>query len=116
MKIKEKRNSFMRSTYLFLFVSFLFISCKSSITNIPGGTTTINYSIPVESSVKLTLENSYNTVVRMLVDEIQNSGFYSVTFNNSDFPEGIYFYTLVARGVHDNSYFEGTKHTILIKR
>jgi photosystem II stability/assembly factor-like uncharacterized protein len=58
--------------------------------------TTIYYAIAEENRVKLTVMNILGQEVKLLVDEYQNAGFKSVTFNAGDLPSGIYFYRLQA--------------------
>ncbi|MBK8945183.1 MAG: Type 1 glutamine amidotransferase-like domain-containing protein [Ignavibacteriae bacterium] len=62
--------------------------------------TTINYSIPNVGS-DLSLSNATLKVydilgreVAELVNQKQNSGYYKIQFDGSNFPSGIYFYTL----------------------
>jgi hypothetical protein len=87
-------------------------------------TTTILYSIPTpsvftrrsamaetQSAVKVTLI-VYNTLgqkVTTLVNKAQTPGNYTVQFDASDLPSGIYFYSLQARN------FVATKKMIFIK-
>lgn len=49
------------------------------------------------------------TEVASLVNEIKDAGSYSVNFDASDFPSGIYFYTLTTGN------FMATKKFILLK-
>ena len=108
----------MRFLYFLLIIPILFIGCKSTILNAdsPRQSININYSLASDAYVKLTLENSYNTIVAILVDAQQAAGVHQVSFDSYKFPEGVYFYTLIARGVGDNSYFEATRKIILIKK
>jgi|GEM_PF-1642850 len=106
----------------FILISFigaiLFIGCESTISNAdsPGPTVLIPFSLPIDSYVKFTLENSYNTIVETLIDNQLAAGSYEVEIDTYKFSEGIYFYTLVAKGINDSSYFETTKKMIVIKR
>jgi hypothetical protein len=45
----------------------------------------------VESSVKVWVENSYNTTMAVLVDTVQAAGYYQVVFPASGWPSGVYF-------------------------
>ncbi len=58
--------------------------------------TVINYVIPVESKVNLKVYNSLGSEITELVNETQQAGRKSVTFNASGLPSGIYFYHLQA--------------------
>ncbi len=58
--------------------------------------TTIEFAIPEESFVKLSVHNTLGQEVRTLVNEKKQPGFYDVTFNVSELASGIYFYRLSA--------------------
>jgi hypothetical protein len=99
---------------LLLFLLTLSLNgCRSSILDDPS--TTIDYQIPEDSHVKMTIENNYNTVVAIPVDQDQSAGYYSVNFNASNLLEGVYYYTLEAKGINNNYYYKSTKHMLLIK-
>jgi hypothetical protein len=107
----------MKKLVIVLILIIFIIGCESSILDTyDSDPPSITYSLPVESYVKLTLENSYNTIVFTIVDAQQSAGVHSITVNTVSLTEGIYFYTLTARGVNDNSYFEATRRLILIKK
>jgi hypothetical protein len=97
---------------LFVFSFINFIGCNSSILDDPS--TTIKYSIPEFGHVKLTVENSYNTIIATLVDENQSAGAHEVTFDTSNLAEGIYFYTILFSG-ENGSYYKAQKNLILLK-
>lgn len=58
--------------------------------------TTISYSIPKTSKVKVSVYNSNGEVVKTLVDEFKEAGNYQVTFNAFGLASGVYFYQLQA--------------------
>ena len=70
--------------------------------------TTIKYSIPELSDVKLTLFNVLGEEIKTLVNEEKGAGNYSVEFNGSTLPSGIYFYQLKA-----GDFVETKKMTLL---
>jgi len=81
-------------------------------------TTTISYSIPSSVNngrtqsvvnVTLTIYNSLGQKVATLVNKAQAPGNYSVQFNASNLPSGVYFYKLQAGN------FTSTKKMILMK-
>ncbi len=85
---------------------------KASTSGTPS--TVINYSIPNvgtahELSLHLTVYDILGREVATLVNAKQNSGNYSVQFNASNLPSGIYFYTLKAGN------FSITKKMLLLK-
>lgn len=54
--------------------------------------TTINYSIPKDGNVKITVYNSLGKEVAKLVDEFQKAGAHSAHFAKSNLASGVYFY------------------------
>jgi hypothetical protein len=59
-------------------------------------TTVISYSLPRNSYVTLTIYNDLGQKVETLVDEEQNPGGHSISFDASKLSSGIYFYRLQA--------------------
>lgn len=58
--------------------------------------TRISYSIPKETFVEIKIYNMLGNEVALLVNEEQKAGTYSITFNASNLPSGVYFYRLQA--------------------
>ena len=56
--------------------------------------TTIVYSIPAQTGVCLTVWNSRGERVATLADEMKPAGTYTIRFNASDMPSGLYYYSL----------------------
>jgi uncharacterized protein YcfL len=107
----------MNKSFLVLITIVILVGCESSVLDsYDSNPPEIMYSLPVDSYVKLILENSFNTIVFTLVDTQQSAGVHSVTVNTVGLTEGFYFYTLTARGVNDNTFFEATRRMILIKK
>ena len=71
--------------------------------------TTIKYSLPENSFVTLKVYNILGKEVATLVNEEKSTGIYEVSFNATNLPSGIYFYT-----IHAGKLME-TKKMILIK-
>lgn len=71
--------------------------------------TVISYQLPTNSMVVLEVFDILGRRVRTLVDERQNAGSHTVTFNGANLPSGVYFYTLQAGAYHD------TKKLLLLK-
>lgn len=71
--------------------------------------TKIVYSIPEVSNVTLKIFNILGQQVKILVNENQRQGTYTVTFNASSLPSGIYFYS-IETGNHNQ-----VKKMILLK-
>jgi hypothetical protein len=58
--------------------------------------TVISYSLPSASNVKLIVYNTLGQEVKTLETGYKTAGNYSVTFNASSLPSGVYFYRLEA--------------------
>jgi len=71
--------------------------------------TVISYSLPSASNVKLIVYNTLGQSVKVLENGFKNAGNYSINFNASDLPSGIYFYKIEAR------QFSQVKKMMLIK-
>ena len=61
-------------------------------------TTTIKYSLPVESFVSLKIYNILGQIVSVLVNEQISAGKHAVKFNAEKLSSGTYFYRLDAGG------------------
>ncbi|MBS1494683.1 MAG: T9SS type A sorting domain-containing protein [Bacteroidetes bacterium] len=71
--------------------------------------TIISYQLAINSFVQFKIYNALGNEVQTLVNKKQNAGSYSVDFNATSLPSGIYFYKLVTEK------FSETKKMILIK-
>jgi hypothetical protein len=72
-------------------------------------TTSIIYDVPRSSKVVLKIYNSLGQEVKTLVNDVQNAGKYTVTFNASNIASGMYFYRIQADG------FTSIKKMLLLK-
>ncbi len=71
--------------------------------------TTINYGLRSSGNVKVSIYSILGENVSVLVNEVQNAGEYSVIWDASGFPSGVYFYKL------ESGSFTSHKKMILIK-
>ncbi len=71
--------------------------------------TTISYSLPVQSEVEIKIYDTLGKEVAALVNEIKSAGNYSVRWNASSLSSGVYFYRISA-----GSYTQ-TKQMLLMK-
>jgi hypothetical protein len=71
--------------------------------------TVINYELPAVSYVTLKIYDMLGKEVTALVNEKQSAGSYSVKWDGSNYPSGVYFYKLTAED------YTNTKKMILIK-
>ena len=56
--------------------------------------TEISFSIPEQTNVLLAIYNSLGEISAVILDEVLSAGYHKVNWNASDFPSGIYFYSL----------------------
>jgi hypothetical protein len=71
--------------------------------------TTINYQLPSYSHVRLELYNILGEKIGVLVDEMQETGYKSVSWDASEISSGVYLYKLTAGD------FSETKRMMLVK-
>ena len=71
--------------------------------------TTMSYTIPKESFVTIKVYDLIGREIKTLVSENKPAGNYSVNFNGTNLPSGIYFYTIRAGS------FMQTKKMVLLK-
>ena len=77
--------------------------------------TTIRYSLPVESSVKIVVYNAIGQTVSSLVNTSQRAGYYETSWNAADISSGIYFYTIEASALDGSKDFRQVRKMLLLK-
>ena len=75
--------------------------------------TKINFDVPVDSRVNIKLLDISGREVALLANEVKAAGYYTLEFNASELPSGVYFYRIVADG--NGKSFTATKKMTLIK-
>ncbi len=75
--------------------------------------TNINYDIPVDGKVNITVFDMSGKEVGTLVNEVKTAGYYTINFNASSLSSGIYFYKISLDANGQN--FVSTKKMTLIK-
>ena len=71
---------------------------EQNIPNLFNPSTTINYSVPADGHVKLTVYNSVGQEMATLVNDARAAGTYALSLDAADYSTGIYFYRLEASG------------------
>ena len=84
-------------------------SLKQNYPNPFNPSTTISFNLPVSSYVSLKVYDAAGKLSATLLEERKGSGSYSVTFNASILPSGVYFYKL------NTDKFSAVKKMILAK-
>jgi tartrate-resistant acid phosphatase type 5 len=64
--------------------------------------TRIDFTLPKKQQVSLKIYNTLGELVGELVNEVKKAGSYSVTFNASNLPSGVYIYRLKSSGFVQN--------------
>jgi hypothetical protein len=77
--------------------------------------TVIKYSLPFQSSVSLFVHNLLGETAGIIIDELQESGYYEYQWNASGFASGIYFFTLHAVTADGKDSYRSVKKMILMK-
>lgn len=72
-------------------------------------TTSIQYRVPSIEKVSLKVYDILGRELKTLVNEVKAAGNYKITFNASDLPSGVYFYTLRSGDYRD------TKKMVLLR-
>ncbi|MDP3150440.1 MAG: T9SS type A sorting domain-containing protein [Ignavibacteria bacterium] len=78
-------------------------------------TTVIQYTLPYESNVSVTVYNTLGQVVKAFNEGTKQTGSYNVNFNGEGLSSGIYLYNINAVSVNGKQNFQATKKMILIK-
>jgi len=78
-------------------------------------TTKINYSLPTTQYTILKVYDILGNEISTLVNEKQNAGSYSVEFDASDFPSGIYYYKLETDSPREAGNFNKVRKMIFLK-
>jgi len=87
----------------------LFFSLEAPYPNPFNLSTTIAYTLPLDSHVILSIYNVSGQIVSVLKDESQPAGNYSITWSAKDMPNGLYFCSLQTNG------FTQTRKIVLVK-
>ena len=69
--------------------------------------TNINYSVPAETFVTITVTNALGQLVATPVNAVVSAGSHATTFDASNLAEGTYFYT-----IHAGSFVQTEKMTV----
>jgi hypothetical protein len=77
--------------------------------------TTISYSLPFSSKVKLNVYNAIGENVAQLFNGVQEAGYHNVSFNASLLPSGVYFYSIQTNSIDGSQNFTNTKKMMLLK-
>ncbi len=77
--------------------------------------TTIKYSLPAESHIKITVFNILGQRISELINEVQNAGYHETVWSAKNFASGVYLYSIEAVSSNGKSNFTQVKKMILLK-
>ena len=78
-------------------------------------TTSIQYALPYESSISITVYNTLGQIVKTFNEGAKASGSYSLNFNGEGLSSGVYLYSINAVSVDGKQNYRATKKMLLIK-
>jgi len=78
-------------------------------------TTSISYTLPVESRVRISVFNILGEILITLVNGIKPSGSYKVNWDASNISSGLYLYKIEAIPLNGEKSFTQVKKMILLK-
>jgi photosystem II stability/assembly factor-like uncharacterized protein len=78
-------------------------------------TTKIEYTLPFESNVRISVYNTLGEKVRDLVNTVDSPGLYRIDFYSGNLASGVYIYQIEARAVTGIENFVSAKKMILLK-
>lgn len=103
----------LKKILIFISIGLYFCGCRSSILDDPSYA--IMFQVPEQAHVKLTVENSYNTLISELINKELSAGNHSVHFSAENLAEGVYFYIIEIKGTNSGFYQKTTKFLLLVK-
>lgn len=77
--------------------------------------TTISYSVPFISNVRIVVYNILGQTIKELVNDVKSAGNFKVQFDGSKLASGVYFYSLDAKALDNINNFRSVKKLILLK-
>lgn len=95
------------------FISPGYFSLAQNYPNPFNPETIIEYIIPENAMVNLTIYNVLGETVRILENGLMNAGLNQINFNASDLPSGTYIYRIIATG--EQSTYSASRKMMLVK-
>ncbi len=77
--------------------------------------TTIKYSLPIESQVRISIYNALGEVIEELVSKVQDAGSYEVTWNAQNNSSGIYYYSFEVNSFDGSQSHHEMKKIVYLK-
>ncbi|MGA2669523.1 MAG: cellulase family glycosylhydrolase [Ignavibacteria bacterium] len=77
--------------------------------------TKIDYSVPKNSMVKLVIYDVLGREIKTLLNEVKSAGMYTLRFDGSSLPSGIYIYRINIIPLEGNNSYTSVKKMVLLK-
>ena len=77
--------------------------------------TTIKYSLPVESTVRINIFNALGEMIEELKSETQPAGNYEVTWNAQNYSSGVYYYSFEVNSADGSQSHREMKKIVFLK-
>jgi len=77
--------------------------------------TSIRFSLPFDSKIKISVYNALGELVANLADKIEQAGNHNITWNASGMSSGLYIYIIEAEPLKGGSTFKSVKKMMLLK-
>jgi hypothetical protein len=74
--------------------------------------TTIQYNLPVDADVNLTIYDTYGRLVATLINEHKSAGYYEIPFEANNLSSGVYYYKIEVKG---KKSYNDTKKFVMMK-
>ena len=88
---------------------------KQNYPNPFNPTTTIEYHLPYESQVNISVFNTLGEKVAVLINENRSAGNYSTEWDGTGYSSGIYFYVFRALSSTNNNQIIESRKMILLR-
>ncbi len=115
LKQLDLNGSFTYSTEVEVEFSVKTFSLEHNYPNPFNPTTTIEFSLPVRSKIRLEIYNMLGEKLVTLFDEVKDAGIQEVQWDANAFSSGIYFYRIHARPVESDKEYSAVKKMIIVK-
>jgi flagellar hook assembly protein FlgD len=86
-------------------------SLSSAYPNPFNPVTRINFDLPVDSHVSMTVYNLQGRLLTTLSDEIKSAGYHSISWNASQYSSGVYFVSIYAQNTDISTVNSGIKQS-----
>jgi hypothetical protein len=77
--------------------------------------TTIKYSLPFDSHVRIAIYSILGELMDVVVDEVKEVGFHDYIWNATNLASGVYIYSIEAKSVSGEKNYTSVKKMMIMK-